>query len=224
MVDADFRPVDSARQARPFDFHPITIQRSKWTHQFHVWSPKLSRRISLYSQTSVEFWAMMESYASVLMFCEYPGLILVDQKPRVADFVLRREDVTEFVVVETTPLAAIDAAALDILDPLPVTTVDADQLKQHRPWIDNWLRMLPYITSNGRFISKDLLDRVERGLTSPKPLYSIEYDALPADPVLTRTAVFDLTRRGRLVSADLHASELSRHTRFSRAIATEGTS
>ena len=216
---ADVRPADPAL----FDFRPIAIQRSKWTHQFHVWSPKLSRRLSLYSHTAVDFWAMMESHASVLTFCEYPGLILVDQKPRIADFVLRREDVTEFVVVETTPLAAIDADVPEILDPLPVTSVNSDELKPHRQWIDNWLRMLPYVTSNGRFISNDFHDRIERGLTSPTPLYAIERDALPADPVLTRTAIFDLTRRGRLVSPDLRAGALSRHTRFSRVIATGGT-
>ncbi|EJO54192.1 hypothetical protein DN523_19300 [Burkholderia multivorans] len=218
---ADVRHVDTALQ---FDFHPIAIQRSKWTHQFHVWSPKLSRRLSLYSHAAVDFWAMMESYASVLTFCEYPGLILVDQKPRIADFVLRRDDVTEFVVVEATLLTAIDAELLEILDPLPVTTVNADALNRHRQWIDNWMRMLPYVTSNHAFLSNEFLDRIEQGLAAPKPLYAIEYEALPNDPVLTRTAVFDLTRRGRLVSPDLRAGELNRHTRFRRVAGTEGAS
>ena len=219
---ADDRSFDPALQ---FDFHPIAIQRSKWTHQFHIWSPKLSRRLSLYSHAAIDFWAMIESYVSVLTFCEYPGLILVDQKPRIADFVLRRNDVTEFVVVEAAPLVAIDAGSLDILDPLPVTTVNADALNQHRQWIDNWMRMLPYVTSNGRFLSNAFLDRIELGLAAPKPLYAIEYEALPTDPVLTRTAVFDLTRRGRLVSPDLRAGELNRHTRFRQVVATtEGVS
>lgn len=215
----DDRPVDPALR---FDFHPIDIQRSKWTHQFHVWSPKLARRLSLYSYAAVDFWAMMESYASVLTFCEYPGLILVDQKPRIADFVLRRNDVTEFVALEATPLTAIDAESLDILDPLPVTTVNADALNRHRQWIDNWMRMLPYVTSNRTFLSIEYLDWIEQGLAAPKPLYAIEYEALPNDPVLTRTAVFDLTRRGRLVSPDLRTGELSRHTRFRQVMATEG--
>ncbi|WP_244314780.1 hypothetical protein [Paraburkholderia unamae] len=174
----------------------------------------------LYSHAAVDFWAMMESYSSVLTFCEYPGLILVDQKPRIADFVLCRNALTEFVALEATPLTAIDAESLDILDPLPVTTVNADALKPHRQWIDNWLRMLPYITSNGSFLSNAFLERVEKGLASPKPLYTIEYEALPTDPVLTRTAVFDLTRRGRLASPDLRVGELNRHTRFRQAMAT----
>ncbi|WP_112175343.1 hypothetical protein [Paraburkholderia unamae] len=218
---ADDRAVDPALQ---FEFHPIPIQRSKWTHQFHVWSPKLARRLSLYSHAAVDFWAMMESHASVLTFCEHPGVILVEQKPRIADFVLRRDDVTEFVVVETKPLNTIDAELLEILDPLPVTTVSADALIPYRQWIDNWLRMLPYVTSNGRFLSNEFLDRIEQGLASPTPLYAIEYEALPTDPVLTRTAVFDLTRRGRLVSPDLRLGELNRHTRFRQVVPTEGAS
>lgn len=216
----DVRSFDPVHQ---FAFHPIAIQRSKWMHHFHVWSPKLSRRISLYSREAVDFWAMIESHAAILTFCEYPGFILVDQKPRVADFVLRRPETNEFVVLDTAPLVAIDANACEILDPLPVTAVSSESLKPHRQWIDNWLRMLPYVTSNVRFLTDEFLDRIERGLTSPKPLYTIERDALPADPVLTRSAVFDLTRRGRLTSLDLSTNSLSTRTRFVQAITTEGT-
>jgi hypothetical protein len=99
---------------------------ARWLLFDHIWSAWLSRRLSLYSHAAVDFWAMMESYASVLTFCEYPGLVLVDQKPRIADFALRRDDLTEFVIVEATPLTAIDAELLEILDPLPVTAVNAD--------------------------------------------------------------------------------------------------
>lgn len=220
MVD-DARPFDPAQL---FTFHPIAIQRSKWLHHFHVWSPKLSRRLSLYSFAAVDFWAMIESHAAILTFCEYPGFILVDQKPRIADFVLSKDGLHEFVVLGAAPLVAIDADAREFLDPLPVTAISADALKPHRQWIDNWLRMLPYVTSNVRFLTREFLDRIERGLTSPKPLYTIERDALPADPILTRSAVFDLTRRGRLASPDLGTDALSMHTRFVQAIATASTS
>ncbi|AIO96595.1 hypothetical protein ACUTFY_23350 [Burkholderia pseudomallei] len=207
-----------------FAFQPIAIQRSKWLHQFHVWSPKLSRRLVLYSQQAIDFWAMIESHATILTFCEYPGFILVDEKPRIADFVLHRDGANEFVVLNATPLAAVDSGVRKLLDPLPITTVTAEALASHRQWIDNWLRMLPYITSNARFVAHELFDRVEQSLAAPKPLYAIEHDALPADPMLIRTAVFDLTRRGRLTSPDLHVDALSKHTRFKQAIAAEGTS
>ncbi|MET3190637.1 UNVERIFIED_ORG: hypothetical protein ABIC62_006308 [Burkholderia sp. 1595] len=211
------RPADPVRWLA---FHPIAIQRSKWIHQFHVWSPKLSRRLVLYSHDAISFWAMIESHASISTFCEYPGYILVDQKPRIADFALNRDGVNEFVVVGAASLAAIGEDAREVLDPLPVTIVTAEALKPHRQWIDNWLRMLPYVTSNVRFLSHEFLDRVEQRLIASKPLYTIEHEALPADPILTRTAVFDLARRGRLTSPDLPTQELSRHTRFMQAVAT----
>jgi len=220
MVEG-IRPVGPAQQ---FAFQPIAIQRSKWIHQFHVWSPKLSRRLVLYSQQAIDFWAMIESHATILTFCEYPGFILVNQKPRIADFALQRDGVNEFVVLDAAPLAAIDSDTREILDPLPVTSVTVEALKPHRQWIENWLRMLPYVTSNVRLLSHEFFDRVEQGLTSPKALYAIEHDALPGDPMLTRTAVFDLTRRGRLTSPDLLTDALSKHTRFQRAMAAEGTS
>lgn len=41
------RPLDLAQQ---FAYCPIAIQRSKWMHHFHVWSPKLSGRLSLFTR------------------------------------------------------------------------------------------------------------------------------------------------------------------------------
>lgn len=171
---------------------------------------------------------MTESQAAILTFCEYPGFILVDQKPRIADFVLCRGGTNEFVVLDAAPpLIAIDADACEILDPLPVTTVSAEALKPHRQWIDNWLRMLPYVTSNARFFSQELHERIEYDLLSPKPLYTIERDALPADPILTRSAVFELTSvrdnlRHALIATTsiyLHGDEIQRARQMSQAFA-----
>lgn len=216
----DTQRLDSVQQ---FSFRPIAIRRSKWMHHFQVGSPKLSRRLSLYSDIAIDFWAMIESHAAILTFCEYPGRILVGQKPRIADFVLHKDGKNEFVVLSAAPLGAIDESACEILDPLPVTAVTAEALKPHRQWIDNWLRMLPYVTSNARFLTQELLDRVEQRLAFPKPLYAIERDTLPVDPILTRSAVFDLTRRGRLSSLDLRTDALSMHTRFVQATTSEVT-
>jgi hypothetical protein len=213
------QPLDAASD---FPFRPVAIQRSKWTHHFHVWSPKLARRLALYSWQAIDFWAMIESHASILTFCELPGFILVDQRPHIADFVLRKSEGDEFVVLDGLPLSTLDTHERDILDPLPVTSVSTDALKPHRQWIDNWLRILPYVTSNFRFVTPRLIDFVEENLSSAKPLFTIERDALPADPVLTRTAVFELARLGRLISADLNATPLSLHTRFVRTGQIEG--
>ncbi|WP_442809199.1 hypothetical protein [Trinickia soli] len=166
---------------------------------------------------------MIESHAAILTFCEYPGFILVGQKPRIADFVLHKDGKDEFVVLNTAALGAIDESACEILDPLPLTVVTAEALKPHRQWIDNWLRMLPYVTSNERFLADALLDRIEHHLASPTPLYAIERDALPHDPILTRSAVFELTRRGRLASPDLRTDALCTHTRFVQATTSEVT-
>lgn len=69
-----------------FAFRPIAIQRSKWIHKFYVESPKLSRRLVLHSREAIDFWAMIESHSAILTFREYPGFVLVNQKPRVANF------------------------------------------------------------------------------------------------------------------------------------------
>ncbi|WP_249744817.1 group II intron maturase-specific domain-containing protein [Burkholderia pyrrocinia] len=124
MVE-DFCPDDPTQR---FAFQPITIQRSKWLHQFHVWSPKLSRRLVLYSQQAVDFWAMIESHATILTFCEYPGFILVDERPRIADFVLHRDDTNEFVVLNATPLAAVDSEKIHAMTALKMAWQETAEL------------------------------------------------------------------------------------------------
>ena len=130
-----------------FPFRPTPIKRMKWTHHFQMWSPKLGRRLSLYSRRAVEFWAMLESHAEILTFCELPGFICVDQNWRIADFVLRQAGGDQFIVLEGKALSASEDAEEPALDPLPIVEISDSALNAHRIRIDNWLQILPYITS-----------------------------------------------------------------------------
>jgi hypothetical protein len=200
-----------------FAFCPTPIRRSKWLHHFQVHSPKLGRRLSLYSRQAVDFWAMLEGYPQIIDFCELPGLIVVDGGARIADFVLRRTTGDEFIVLGSRSLTAIEHTALTLLDPLPIVRISNEALRAHQQEIDNWLQIVPYLTSNARFLRPEFLSQIEDGLSVAKLLAAIERDALPVDPMLTRTAVFELTRCGRLTSADLASSPLGPRTRFVRA-------
>ena len=200
-----------------FFYQPTAIARQKWLHHFHVWSPKLGRLLSLYSRRAVEFWAMLEAHPEIVTFCEYPGVVLVEQRRRIADFVLRKTSGDEFVVLEGNALRRLDDDNGSLLDPLPIRAISATVMQAHRGWTTNWLQMLPYITSNARFLTPAFINQVEAGLSSPTPLVAIERDHLPTDPMLTRTGVFELARQGRVESRDLAFHPLSPRTNFVRS-------
>lgn len=208
---------ESSESTATFAFRPIPIRRSKWTHHFQVHSPKLGRRLSLYRRNAVEFWAMLEGHPDIIAFCELPGFIIVDGGARIADFVLRRIVGDEFIVLDGRSLTALEDTDQALLDPLPIVRISNVVLKAQQQQIDNWLQIVPYLTSNVRFLRPEFLSQIEDGLSLPKPLVAIERDALPVDPMLTRTAVFELTRHGRVTSSDLASSPLGPRTCFVRA-------
>jgi hypothetical protein len=65
-------------------------------------------------------------------------------------------------------------------------------------WIDNWMRILPYLSSNSRFVSDRLLNDIEQAAKTVQTIGEIERDFQPNDVVLVRTAIFMLIHRGKL--------------------------
>ena len=76
--------------------------------------------------------------------------------------------------------------------------------------------MLPVITSGMPLVGATLLDQVRGGIHTLDRLVDIERRHLPGDPMLTRAAVFELTRCGHLVADDLHIRPLSGATHFAK--------
>ena len=81
-------------------------------------------------------------------------------------------------------------------------------------FIRNWQSALPYVISNRRWISAQQCDRITTFCCDVQMLVDIERSELPADPVITRTVVFDLVRRGTLRSEDMARRPLSAASRF----------
>ncbi len=76
--------------------------------------------------------------------------------------------------------------------------------------------MLPVITSGMPLVDGPLLDQVRDGIRTIDRLVDIERRHLPGDPMLTRAAVFELTRCGHLVAEELHIRPLSGATHFAK--------
>lgn len=194
-----------------------SIKRLPWMRRIQFYSPKAARMLVLFSYDAVATWALAESSPLVEAFCEYPGFVPLDGARTLADFWVRGAGREQFIKIK---------GGIDLSPEFPervktyadaeISLVSADWLAQHQVWIDNWLRINPYLVANARFVSSATLDRVAALFNEPRPLFDVEHAVRDVDAQLVRTAVFMLMHQGRLGSDDLAAHPLAITTVFRR--------
>jgi len=203
----------------PIDFKPIEVTRPPYLHRYELFSPKLERRLTLFSWNAVLQWIMLESDAAIERFCERPCLVPVQADWQLADFWVLRKGQSEFLLLQDAPRLNPVGIALRIGSDLgkKTRTVLLEALQGNDLWISNWRQILPYLASNRQFIETRQFDRILKLCEAPRMLVDIERAELPGDPTITRTAVFELVRRGQLIAEDLHSHPLRPSSRFFKA-------
>jgi hypothetical protein len=194
---------------------PIALDRPRGAHRLEVFSLKADRRITLYRQSALEQWVVLEADPAVSAFCERPGFIQSAGKCYLADFWVRYFDHQELVILfdsaaglATKPHSILDDAGLT------VRTVQSAELAASHAWIGNWKRMLPCLVATRGLVPPSLSRAIERFVARPHRLLSIEREFSTGDPVLVRAAVFGLLHAGRVQAPELRAHELSLLTEF----------
>jgi hypothetical protein len=185
--------------------------------RIHVHSPKVGRTLVLFSYDSLAAWALAESCPLIKTFCEYPGYVQLGSVRVLADFWVQGSGRDEFVKLE----GGIDLTP-ELPDQVPTYTdvavarVTTDWLLRYREWIDNWLRINPYLVANARFVNGAMVERVAGLFDSARTLFDAEHAVRDLDPQMARTVIFMLLHRGRLSSADLMLRPLTDATVFQR--------
>lgn len=64
----------------------IALMRPRGVHRFEAFSPKLQRRLTFCRPSLLEVWILIETDPVVIAFCERPGYIEIERRPRLADF------------------------------------------------------------------------------------------------------------------------------------------
>ena len=198
-------------------YHPIAVRRSRGLHYYQAWSPKLRRRIALYSRSSLAVWLLLEASPDIDTFCERPGFILINRQRRLADFFVRQANKEQFFVLENAPALVPFDDPGGLLDPLPIRTITQAWLDARQPLSSNWGRILPVVTSCARQLSAEVLDSILQTLNAPQRLMDIERRFHLQDPMLTRAAVFELLRGGYLTAETLNTTPLNGATLFIRS-------
>ena len=132
---------------------PVALARSRGAHRYEAFSPKLSRRLTLYTRPALEQWILLEANAAVVTFCERPGYVQFDGHQRLANFWVRYVDRKDVVFLNDSRVDDEISDASRELDgkALTIRRVAAAELVAARVWIDNWLRAaVPYCEPEAR--------------------------------------------------------------------------
>lgn len=197
------------------DCQPIAHDRPRGAHRLEAFSLKADRRLTLYRQSALEQWVILEADPAVTAFCERPGFIQSEGKRYLADFWVRYFDHQELVILfdsasepSVKPELILDNAGLT------VRSVQSYEIAASRAWIANWKRMLSCLVATRGLVPPSLSNEIERFVVRPHRLLSIEREFTTGDAVLVRAAVFGLLHAGRVRAPELRAHELSLLTEF----------
>jgi len=211
----------------PWSPSPVEIVRDAKLTRFEVWSPKRAERLTLFSHEALALWVMIEATPSIANFCPYPGFLVLneeDRRAQLVDFWLRRDAKDECLLLRDAPrlstVSRHSARRLPAQWKNVVRWIESSELAAHEQWVRNWLQILPYLTSNRALIDAVLRERILEHLGSDtRRLTEIEAAEAPTDPMVTRTAVFDLIRLGRIDAPALRSEPLCGALALQRAAA-----
>jgi hypothetical protein len=172
-------------------------------------SPKLGRLVQHYDHASFQQWVRLEADPSVLTFCERPARIGADPTSPLISYWVSRKQAQEFVLLVD---GQRPADLPNEHDGKPLRVVTSPELAAAALWIDNWQRMLPVVNCSVNLVTPALKRSILALCNASIALLAVERELAKAQPMLVRTAVFDLLRTGRLAAPCLHTQRLSLHT------------
>lgn len=195
--------------------NPIDDARPKGAARFELWAPKLKRRITLFDPFHVRLWTLLESNPRVSAYCERPAYWHHSERQQLIDFWIKAGRRELYLIVTANPRSP--RAALPSPDEnIGVRYVHVKNLASRKVWIENWLRIVPYLCANAPFVSERLLTDVERATSHAPTLGEIERDFQPLDVMLVRTAAFMLLHNGRIKADALRRQPLGTEIRLRR--------
>lgn len=186
---------------------PVSTRRPPGARLLEAFSPKLSRRITLFDRSSFDLWTLLEADPDVLALCERPTLLATDPA-RTVDFWVQRRNHKELLLLQRGELTTAD----ECVGTLALRVVPLAELSAHRTLIANWQCILPQVNATRGLLPHGLKDSVLRRVRAPTALGLVEHDLRVGDPSLVRGAIFELLRTGLLRAPSLRIAPLTVHT------------
>ena len=179
-----------------------------------MFSPKIKRRLTLFSWDAHDAWLLLEADPTVQAFCERPTYVK-DGAGRVIDFWVDQGGHSKFWA-----LSSEDSDS----ESLPRTVHGVTLRVLRRPdmiafamRIQNWAQILPYRISFVRHSDRRLQKNIFARLEKPHRLERLEAEFHPVDIGVVRAALFDLLAEGKAVAPEIDLAPLGLDTVFRRA-------
>ena len=189
----------------------VESKRRQGQRRIEVFSPKIKRRLTLFSRDSHDAWLLLEADPTVQAFCERPAYVEGDAG-RVLDFWIDRSGHCSFWVLSTDETES---------ESLPKTVHGVTLRILRRPDLiafgvrsQNWAQILPYRISFMRHADRQLQKDILARLAKPHRLERLEAAFHPLDISVVRAALFELLAEGRVVAPDLDFAPLGLDTVF----------
>ena len=192
----------------------IEFRRRPWQRRIEVYSPKINRRLTLFSRDAHDAWLLLEADPKVRSFCERPAYV-AGEAGRLIDFWVDRGRHAKFWI-----LGGAESEA----DALPSTLHGIAVLVLHRAdmiaaemRIKNWSQIVPYLISFKRHTNRRLQEEVFARVEKPHRLEYLEAAFQPIDVSAVRASLFTLVAEGRVVAPDIDVVPLASTTVFRRS-------
>jgi hypothetical protein len=192
---------------------PIELSRRPWQRRIEVYSPKLKRRLTLFSWAAHDAWLLLEADPAVKVFCERPAYV-EGGAGRLIDFWVSLGRHAKFWVLWSSESQmpalpkSVQGIALRVLRRADLMALDRR--------IHNWSQILPYRVSFARYpngrLQKDIFNRLEK----PHRLERLEAAFHPLDVATVRAALFELLATGKIIAPDLDSRPLGLMTMLRR--------
>jgi hypothetical protein len=152
----------------------VPVQRFPAQTLHHVWAPKLGRTVVFNHRAQLHLWVMLEANPDVSKYCERPTWPAdCGPRPKVDFWVVRNGQPFWLMLgPEEMEMPTLDQAnpptdARTELAAPKVMTISTGDLDRHRVWIQNWLSLLPYLSTasdlNLGSLSASVLEFSQRG-------------------------------------------------------------
>lgn len=140
---------------------PIHSARPKGAPRYEFYAPKIGRRLTLFTPLQVRFWTLLESAPLVQSYCERPAYWEAVEGRRLTDFWVKAGPREACCILADDVRPGRVGTLSSSLD-IGVCYVAPGSLASRSVWIDNWVRILPYLTVNARLVNERLVRDIER--------------------------------------------------------------
>lgn len=207
-------------------FHvPQSNRRPFGSHRFDAWSPKAARRVTLFGQRSLRAWVAIEADSTISHFCERPLVVESSKPTRVIDFWVQRTSSEEelWILLRTTECSTDEPVVSSAFQQWSQTQgftprlLPPEEPAMTDEQFQNWGTVLRYLAANRKLLTEDLINGVQQACDAGVGLGALEHRFQHHDPILVRTALFQLLHRGAVRTTEFTSTLIHPSMRFELA-------